>query len=276
MASLTPSSLLQPAPMYLLIPVIPVMTAFTVGTFPPVLASAPPAVAKDSKETPTKESRSPSSTLPAPLVEMLRTEGPYRANEVFSHVPPQPLEPVEEVFPVPEWYTVTRGRFVGVTDHALADFAISGVAGYARKAYATQEHALRAFNLALTWGGVQILSHLSVVDPGDANHPKTALETRHYGTLNLATFPPKFRLALALPADPVVPAVPAGDHTADSPPLSRPHSRLFRNIGESRPSIAGLLSGRSPRAQAVFFLPCTRLPGFTHIAVHIPRYGSNG
>ncbi|KAK7027827.1 hypothetical protein R3P38DRAFT_2776926 [Favolaschia claudopus] len=158
---------------YLVVPVAPVLVALplAVGTavpsippsVPPTITSAPavrPPVAPASTASPKEpvKKEKATSTLPAPLVEMLRTEGPYLANEVFSTVPSQPLEPVEETFPVPEWYSITRGRFVGVTDqYALAEFAISGVAGYARKAYATQEHALRAFNLALTWGGVQIV-----------------------------------------------------------------------------------------------------------------------
>ncbi|KAK6987760.1 hypothetical protein R3P38DRAFT_3230334 [Favolaschia claudopus] len=85
------------------------------------------------------------------IVEMLRTEGPYRGARGFSHVPPQPLEPVEEVFPVQSGTPSLEAASSAVTDqYALADFAISGVAGYARKAYATQEHALAPFNLALT------------------------------------------------------------------------------------------------------------------------------
>ncbi|KAJ6447642.1 hypothetical protein C8R47DRAFT_1231348 [Mycena vitilis] len=96
--------------------------------------------------------------LPAPLVALLRdNEGPFVANEVFSVTPTEPLGPVDEEVPAPEWYAITRGRFVGVVDQfALSAVAISGVAHGARKAYTTQALALDAFNKALTWGGVQV------------------------------------------------------------------------------------------------------------------------
>lgn len=62
--------------------------------------------------------RTPSTAgLPAPLIALLRgVDGPFRSNEVFSLVPTQPLEPVEEEFVAAEWYAITRGRFVGVVD----------------------------------------------------------------------------------------------------------------------------------------------------------------
>ncbi|KAJ7606767.1 hypothetical protein DFH06DRAFT_1347907 [Mycena polygramma] len=95
--------------------------------------------------------------LPAPLVAMLRDgEGPFVANEVFRVTPSEPLGPIDETVPAPEWYAITRGRFVGVVDHALSAVAISGVAHAARKAYTTQALALDAFNKALTWGGVTV------------------------------------------------------------------------------------------------------------------------
>ncbi|KAJ7119390.1 hypothetical protein C8R46DRAFT_1238662 [Mycena filopes] len=96
--------------------------------------------------------RTPSGAgLPAPLIALLRTaDGPFVANEVFSTAPTQALAPVEENVPAPEWYAITRGRFVGVVDQY-------GVGSAARKAYTTQGLALDAFNRALTWGGVQVV-----------------------------------------------------------------------------------------------------------------------
>ncbi|KAJ7040219.1 hypothetical protein C8F04DRAFT_1253985 [Mycena alexandri] len=72
----------------------------------------------------------PGAGLPAALVALLRdAEGPFFANEVFSVAPPQPLEAVKEEVPAPEWYAITRGRFVGVVDqYALADVAVASVA----------------------------------------------------------------------------------------------------------------------------------------------------
>ncbi|KAK7031311.1 hypothetical protein R3P38DRAFT_2773876 [Favolaschia claudopus] len=123
--------------------------------YSPVLAPAPPAPKKEKeqKESAPKEARPAASTLPAPLLELLRNEGPYLANEVFSCVPTQPLEAIPEDTPAPEWYAITKGRFVGVVDqYALCDFASTGVAHAARKAYDNQQQALTAFNKALTWG----------------------------------------------------------------------------------------------------------------------------
>lgn len=58
----------------------------------------------------------PGAGLPAPLVALLRADGPYQANEVYSVVPAEPLAAIEEQVPAPEWYAITRGRFVGVVD----------------------------------------------------------------------------------------------------------------------------------------------------------------
>ncbi|KAJ6518338.1 hypothetical protein C8R47DRAFT_1205394 [Mycena vitilis] len=119
-------------------------------------ASAPPAAATSPPAAPAP--RNPGAGLPAPLVALLRDEtGPFLANEVFSATPPEPLTAIEEEVAAPEWYAITRGRFVGVVDQfALSAVAISGVAHGARKSYTTQGLALDAFNRALEWGGVQV------------------------------------------------------------------------------------------------------------------------
>ncbi|KAJ7940753.1 hypothetical protein B0H13DRAFT_2299717 [Mycena leptocephala] len=125
----------------------------------PSAAHAPAAASTTTTAAPPPATRAPAGAgLPAPLLAMLRdTEGPFLANEVFSTTPPEPLAPIEEEVPAPEWYAITRGRFVGVVDQfALSAVAISGVAHGARKAYTTQALALDAFNKALTWGGVQV------------------------------------------------------------------------------------------------------------------------
>ncbi|KAJ7601457.1 hypothetical protein DFH06DRAFT_1154098 [Mycena polygramma] len=118
--------------------------------------AAPPAAAPTAPAAPAP--RNPGAGLPAPLVALLRDEaGPFLANEVFSVTPPEPLTAIEEEVAAPEWYAITRGRFVGVVDQfALSAVAISGVAHGARKSYTTQGLALDAFNRALEWGGVQV------------------------------------------------------------------------------------------------------------------------
>ncbi|KAJ7774631.1 hypothetical protein DFH07DRAFT_952343 [Mycena maculata] len=157
--------------------VFPLATPAYVAVAPPVMAPATPAPAavvtpapptaappapSDTASTPATTApalRTPAGTgLPAPLVALLRTAGPYRANEVYSVVPEEPLGPIDEELAAPEWYAITRGRFVGVVDQfALSAVAISGVAHAARKAYTTQGLALDAFNPALIWGSVQVV-----------------------------------------------------------------------------------------------------------------------
>ncbi|KAJ7043429.1 hypothetical protein C8F04DRAFT_1250857 [Mycena alexandri] len=122
-------------------------------------ASAPGIKTEAGAAAPAAATRPPvGAGLPAPLVAMLRdADGPFLANEVFSATPSQPLEVIEEEVDAPEWYAITRGRFVGVVDqYTLSAVAISGVAHAARKAYTTQHLAVAAFNQALTWGGVQV------------------------------------------------------------------------------------------------------------------------
>lgn len=58
-----------------------------------------------------------------------------------------------------EFASFFRNLFVAdfILHSALAEMAISGVGGSARKSYASQALALNAFNAALTWGGVQVV-----------------------------------------------------------------------------------------------------------------------
>ncbi|KAK7046801.1 hypothetical protein R3P38DRAFT_2765559 [Favolaschia claudopus] len=146
------------------VPVVAVPLA-TLPGYPMGVPAAPPqpptpAPSKKDKDVSTKDQPKPQpgAGLPAALVALLRDAAPFRANEVYSTIPSDPLLAIEEETPAPEWYAIMRGRFVGVVDqYLLSDFAITGVARGARKAYDTQANALRAFNQALTWGGVEIL-----------------------------------------------------------------------------------------------------------------------
>ncbi|KAK7022211.1 hypothetical protein R3P38DRAFT_3195614 [Favolaschia claudopus] len=135
---------------------VPVVAAPAVAPAPAAAPAAAPK-AKEHKEPPApkeKETPRPGAGLPAALIQHLRTEGPYTANEIFITVPTQSLGPVPETTPVPEWYVITRGR-------ALSDVAISGVAGV-RKVYNSQDLALEAFNSALQWGIVQVVAFISL------------------------------------------------------------------------------------------------------------------
>ncbi|KAK7032026.1 hypothetical protein R3P38DRAFT_2774473 [Favolaschia claudopus] len=159
--SYVPTTALQPNVVCIVIPITSVLPAALV---PAALPAPPPPSTKKDKEVVAKEPPKevprplPGAGLPAPLVEHLRTEGPYLANEVFIAAPQEALAPVDEEVRAPEWYSITRGRFVGVVDqYALSELAITGVAGGARKSYESQAQALAAFNKALAWGIVQIV-----------------------------------------------------------------------------------------------------------------------
>ncbi|KAJ7719394.1 hypothetical protein B0H16DRAFT_1474975 [Mycena metata] len=96
--------------------------------------------------------------LPAGLHVLLRYGGPWSANAIYKVVPTAPLSPVEEITPAPEWYAITRGRFVGVIDqYAMAHWAIRGVSNCAHKSYTSQVFALDAFNKAIGWNGVEVV-----------------------------------------------------------------------------------------------------------------------
>ncbi|KAJ7086891.1 hypothetical protein B0H15DRAFT_950398 [Mycena belliarum] len=137
---------------------IPFASLATQAPAPRSRERTPPPPASSNKDAVTTPTRTPAGAgLPAPLIALLRSEGPWSANEVYSVTPTEPLTPVEEEVPAPEWYAITHGRFVGVVDQfALSAVAITGVGNAARKAYTTQALALTAFNKALTWGGVQV------------------------------------------------------------------------------------------------------------------------
>ncbi|KAJ7180033.1 hypothetical protein C8R43DRAFT_941763 [Mycena crocata] len=144
--------------------VLPVIILPISMVLPGVAAAAPtpdPKVKQEAKAdkvpVPPRPVPPPGAGLPRALQALLRTEGPYAANEVYSVVPLAPLEAIEEDSPAPEWYAIIRGRFVGVVDEfALTEVAIRGVTHCTRKTYTTQAEALRAFNSALRWGGVEI------------------------------------------------------------------------------------------------------------------------
>ncbi|KAJ7829916.1 hypothetical protein B0H13DRAFT_1916205 [Mycena leptocephala] len=151
-------------PIYMAMPFMVLVPGFQMPSTmvtAPMPAPAPPADTKVKKDAdpPAAARTPPGAGLPAPLVALLRGEdGPFLANEVFSIAPSQPLAAVPEDTPAPEWYAITRGRFVGVVDqYALSDAAITGVGASARKSYTTQQLALDAFNKALTWGGVSVV-----------------------------------------------------------------------------------------------------------------------
>ncbi|KAJ7493729.1 hypothetical protein FB451DRAFT_1164600 [Mycena latifolia] len=96
--------------------------------------------------------------IPPGLASLLRWTGPWSANVIYSVAPTGPLAPIEEPIPAPEWYCITRGRFLGVIDqYAMAHFGIRNVSNAAHKSYTTQVYALEAFNKVVLWGGIEVV-----------------------------------------------------------------------------------------------------------------------
>ncbi|KAK6974633.1 hypothetical protein R3P38DRAFT_3239290 [Favolaschia claudopus] len=125
---------------------------------PPKVKEPKEATPSASKEAVPPAPKDKTAGFPAALIELLRSDGPFLANEVFSVAPTSPLQAIPEDPPAKEWYAVFRGRFVGVfNQYSLADFAVAGVGQGARKMYDTQGEALAAFNDTLTWGGVIVV-----------------------------------------------------------------------------------------------------------------------
>ncbi|KAJ7487165.1 hypothetical protein FB451DRAFT_1392011 [Mycena latifolia] len=88
------------------------------------------------------------------------TRGPWVVGGLYLVVPTGPLalipeqEPAEEQF----WYSITRGRYVGVTlSHSLALAAVSGVSRSSMKSYKTEVAAAAAFNEMLSYNLVAVL-----------------------------------------------------------------------------------------------------------------------
>ncbi|KAJ7161444.1 hypothetical protein C8R43DRAFT_1123889 [Mycena crocata] len=95
--------------------------------------------------------------IPPGLAALLRSSGPWSANVLYSVAPTGPLAPIDEAEPAPEWYCVSRGRFVGVMNqYAQAHWAIRSISNAAHKAYTTQDLALQAFNAIVGWGGIEV------------------------------------------------------------------------------------------------------------------------
>ncbi|KAJ7140437.1 hypothetical protein C8R46DRAFT_1233884 [Mycena filopes] len=107
--------------------------------------------------------------VPAPVVVpptppgVFLTRGPWVAGALYIVVPPGPLAPIaEEQYATeddaPGWYTITKGRYVGVTlSNALALASVVGISAGSMKKYKTQVLALAAFNEMLGYHLVSVI-----------------------------------------------------------------------------------------------------------------------
>ncbi|KAJ7065912.1 hypothetical protein B0H15DRAFT_807673 [Mycena belliarum] len=163
------------------------------GTTVPLATASPDVAPTTALTAPAPATRTPAGAgLPAPLVALLRSDGPWLANEVYSVTPTEALDAIEEAVAAPEC--------------ALSAVAITGVANAARKAYTTQALALTAFNQALTWGGVQprawiILSQV----PGFHYSHSSAFPAYPYSRASISSSH-RVRLSQAMAAPDLTPA----------------------------------------------------------------------
>ncbi|KAK7017446.1 hypothetical protein R3P38DRAFT_3202005 [Favolaschia claudopus] len=109
---------------------------------PPALP--PPAPTKKDKEVVAKE-------VPKRV--------PYLANEVFIVAPAEALAPVDEEVRAPEWYSITRGCFVGLLTSMRCPSSPSQALRAVRASPTSPKpKPLAAFNKALSWGIVQVVT----------------------------------------------------------------------------------------------------------------------
>ncbi|KAJ7585948.1 hypothetical protein C8J56DRAFT_891810 [Mycena floridula] len=97
----------------------------------------------------------------APAFVMLSVDpgNPWLSDVAYGIVPSQALEanPSSSSSPTGHWYSVTKGRWVGVFSiSSLAADAVDGVSGNARLKFSSREAALQHFNSTLGYGLVEI------------------------------------------------------------------------------------------------------------------------
>lgn len=98
---------------------------------------------------------------PVPTTNESNTLGPWVAGPVYHVVPPNPLVGVAQGENESDgpWYCITRGQHVGVTlSNALAVAAISGISRGMMNKHKTQAQAVAAFNEALEYNLVGIVT----------------------------------------------------------------------------------------------------------------------
>ncbi|KAJ7682145.1 hypothetical protein DFH06DRAFT_1318730 [Mycena polygramma] len=80
----------------------------------------------------------------------LRMTGPWVAGPVYGVVPAGLLGLAPDTGEKGRWYSITKGKFVGVTQSlAVADAAVTRVSHAVRESFGSQAEAVAAFNLAL-------------------------------------------------------------------------------------------------------------------------------
>ncbi|KAJ7617532.1 hypothetical protein DFH06DRAFT_1342947 [Mycena polygramma] len=137
------------------------------AAFPPAVATAPAPcshaawtstqAAAQPPPGPPPPPRPPAVDTPQPLTG-LRMTGPWVAGPVYGVVPAGLLALAPDTGDKGRWYSITRGRFVGVTQNlAVADAAVTRVSHALRQSYGSQAEAVEAFNLALA-------SNLSLIE----------------------------------------------------------------------------------------------------------------
>ncbi|KAJ7051196.1 hypothetical protein C8F01DRAFT_1091768 [Mycena amicta] len=102
------------------------------------------------------------SYLPSAIpTTIFQTGGPWVVGNLYHVVPGGPLQPASGAGVATEsrWYSITKGRFVGITPlNELALEAVSGVRENRMVLFSSQAEALAQFNTVLQLGRVAIMS----------------------------------------------------------------------------------------------------------------------
>ncbi|KAJ7058424.1 hypothetical protein C8F01DRAFT_1148181 [Mycena amicta] len=101
------------------------------------------------------------NSLPAIPSMPFRFAGPWHVGALYHVVPAAPLGPASEAGigdSDTRWYSITRGRYVGITPiNDLALGAVTGATDNQMKSFSSQGAALTQFNELLTLGRVAII-----------------------------------------------------------------------------------------------------------------------
>ncbi|KAJ7873902.1 hypothetical protein B0H14DRAFT_3438113 [Mycena olivaceomarginata] len=108
------------------------------------------------------ESAAPTSATSAGATaiptDFFHSAAPWLAGRLYTVVPPAPLGPSPALDHTDKWFTITRGRYVGLTTNsAISLNAVTGVPGGLSEKLATQAEALQHFNDALAANAIAIL-----------------------------------------------------------------------------------------------------------------------
>ncbi|KAJ7266203.1 hypothetical protein C8J57DRAFT_1718152 [Mycena rebaudengoi] len=126
----------------------------TPTTLPSTATTASAPMANVGVSTGTSTATTPST---APTTPVLRTVGPWVVEGLYLVVPSGPLTAIIDDGEEHLWYSITKGRYVGVTTvNALTMAAVTRVSSASMISHKTQASAMSSFNTLRSLGLVEI------------------------------------------------------------------------------------------------------------------------